>query len=53
VKGISTDKIKTFCNPTDGVCKGEFSISAGHLSYTTNGDISKAVAWIKAQVAKG
>jgi hypothetical protein len=52
IKGISQDKIKTFCNAGDGVCGGAFTITASHLSYTTNGDISKAAAWINAQVKK-
>jgi len=43
VKGFPQDKIKVFCNPTDGVCKGDFSIGAGHLSYSTAG----GVAWLK------
>jgi hypothetical protein len=43
VKGFPSDKIKIFCNPTDAVCKGEFVIGAGHLSYTTGG----GAAWLK------
>jgi len=43
VKGFPIDKIKIFCNPTDGVCKGDFSIGAGHLSYTTGA----GATWLK------
>jgi len=32
-KGISSDRIKTFCDPGDGVCQGKFKISGAHLSY--------------------
>jgi len=43
VKGFSSEKIKIFCNPTDAVCKGDFSIGAGHLSYST----TAGAAWLK------
>jgi len=43
VKGYPTDKIKIFCNASDGVCKGDFNIGSGHLSYST-GDGAK---WLK------
>jgi len=48
VKGFPSDKIKINCNPTDGVCKGDFSIGAGHLSYSTGA----GVAWLK-QISSG
>jgi len=35
-----------FCNSGDGVCGGAFSISAAHLSYTSNGDINKGVNFV-------
>jgi len=35
-----------FCNTGDGVCGGAFSISAAHLSYTSNGDIQKGVDFV-------
>ncbi|TID17947.1 cutinase-domain-containing protein [Venturia nashicola] len=38
-------RAKVFCNAGDGVCGGAFSISAAHLSYTTNGDIAKGAAF--------
>jgi len=47
VKGIDQKRIKTWCSNGDGVCKGQFSISAAHLSYAGNGDPGKAAAWIK------
>jgi len=49
VKGFPQDKIKINCNPTDGVCKGDFSIGVGHLSYST----SSGVAWLKELSSKG
>jgi cutinase len=52
VKGIPRDRVKTFCNAGDGVCGGSFTITASHLSYTMNGDISAAASWIKAVVKK-
>lgn len=44
VKGFDQSKIKINCNPTDGVCKGDFSIGIGHLSYSTGSGVS----WLKA-----
>jgi len=49
VKGFPSDKIKINCNPTDGVCKGDFAIGAGHLSYST----ASGVAWLKQLASKG
>jgi len=37
-KGISSDRIKTICDPGDGVCSGKFKISGAHLSYADNAD---------------
>jgi len=48
VKGFDSSKIKINCNPTDGVCKGDFSIGVGHLSYST----SAGIAWLK-QISAG
>jgi len=44
-------RAKLFCNSGDGVCGGAFSISAAHLSYTSNGDIGKAVDFITGAIA--
>ncbi|RDI83073.1 hypothetical protein Vi05172_g6977 [Venturia inaequalis] len=44
VKGLDQSKIKINCNPTDGVCKGDFSIGIGHLAYSTGSGVS----WLKA-----
>jgi hypothetical protein len=47
VKGITKDRVKTICNMTgniDGVCKGEFNITAGHLSYSAS-QVKDAVNW--------
>ncbi|QDS76332.1 hypothetical protein FKW77_002665 [Venturia effusa] len=34
IKDFPAEKLKTFCNPADGVCEGKFAISAAHLSYS-------------------
>jgi len=36
---------KIFCSKGDGVCGGAFSISAAHMSYTSNGDIGKGASF--------
>ncbi|KAF2398085.1 alpha/beta-hydrolase, partial [Trichodelitschia bisporula] len=33
VKGVPKENVKTWCTSGDGVCKGDFSISAAHLAY--------------------
>jgi len=53
VKGIPQTKIKTLCNDSDGVCKGQLSIGAGHLSYTANGAVGQGATWAKKMVAGG
>lgn len=54
---LPVERTKVFCNSGDGVCTGAFSISAAHLSYTSNGDIGKGAAFamemINADVIKG
>lgn len=47
VKGVPKEKVKIFCNDSDGVCKGALSIGVGHLSYTSNGDVKKGADWCK------
>jgi len=48
---LPDSRAKLFCNSGDGVCGGAFSISAAHLSYTSNGDIGKAVEFIGGAIA--
>lgn len=50
VKGMPNDRIKTICNQGDGVCKGEFSISAAHLSYFSQ--VAEAANWADQIVQK-
>lgn len=49
VKGFDSSKIKINCNPTDGVCKGDFTIGVGHLSYSTGA----GVTWLKSLTKGG
>lgn len=43
---LPAERTLVFCNQGDGVCGGAFSISAAHLSYTSNGDIAKGVSFV-------
>jgi hypothetical protein len=43
---LPKERTLIFCNSGDGVCGGAFSISAAHLSYTSNGDIKKGVDFV-------
>jgi len=47
---LPPERTLVFCNQGDGVCGGAFSISAAHLSYTSNGDIAKGVAFVAKQI---
>jgi len=49
IKGLPSDKIKTFCDKGDGVCDGKFQISAAHLSYS-GAVTQEASKWIQQQV---
>lgn len=47
IKGY-TGPIETYCKPGDGVCGGNFELSAAHLSYPFDGDsVTKAKADLK------
>ncbi|KAF1814226.1 cutinase, partial [Eremomyces bilateralis CBS 781.70] len=48
IADFDSSKIKIFCSSSDGVCKGEFSISLGHLGYVGT-STTQAVSWIKQQ----
>ncbi|KAF2397744.1 cutinase-domain-containing protein [Trichodelitschia bisporula] len=50
---LPESRSRVFCNKGDGVCTGQFSISAAHLSYTGNGDINKGAAFAAEIVSKG
>jgi Cutinase len=49
---LPEERSKVFCNQGDGVCGGAFSISAAHLSYTSNGDIAKGVSFVVDAIQK-
>ncbi|KAF2675229.1 cutinase-domain-containing protein [Microthyrium microscopicum] len=51
VKDFPTDRIKDYCEATDGVCAGKLSISLGHLAYPTSA-VSDAAKWINSIVKK-
>jgi cutinase len=53
VKGIPNEKIKVFCDKSDGVCQGKLQITLGHMSYNTSPrnsgltDVQAAAKWAK------
>nr|OQO24282.1 hypothetical protein B0A51_07984 [Rachicladosporium sp. CCFEE 5018] len=50
VGNLPASKVKEFCASGDGVCEGgTFSISAAHLSYTSNGDTTAGAQFIAQQ----
>jgi hypothetical protein len=53
VKGIADERVRTICNSNDGVCKGEFNITAGHLTYAgDSAGFSAAVAFAESMLKK-
>jgi hypothetical protein len=53
VKGIDNERVKTICKDNDGVCKGEFNITAGHMSYSSDGtSIKKGIEMAKQLINK-
>jgi hypothetical protein len=48
---LPKNRTMIFCNTGDGVCKGAFSISGAHLSYTSNGDIRKGVEFVSRTIS--
>lgn len=49
IPNFSKDKVKVYCNKSDGVCGGELIVTAGHLEYM--GDVSDAAKWLQTQVS--
>jgi hypothetical protein len=48
VRGISDQRVHTVCRDDDGVCKGKFDITMGHLAYNFNQKtIPDAIDWMK------
>lgn len=46
VKGFPDSSLKVFCAANDGVCSGEFSITAGHMSYMMDSSSTEALNFI-------
>lgn len=44
-KGINSNRIKTFCQPTDTVCEGRFRVNGAHLAYKS--DVGAGLEWAK------
>ena len=49
VRGFTKSRVKTICNASDGVCKGELNITAGHLAYSGD-QVQEGADWIKSIV---
>jgi len=49
VKDFPYEHIKVFCSAADGVCQGQFKITAAHLAYV-GAKTSEAVRWMQERV---
>jgi cutinase len=50
IPGIPKENLIIFCDKDDNVCWGRKEISAGHLAYTQNGDIDKAINFLATKI---
>jgi len=51
IKNFPKDKVKIFCNASDGVCGGMLLVNIGHLSYTS--DYSKGAEFVAQKLKAG
>jgi cutinase len=50
IPGIPKENLMIFCEKDDAVCWGKLAVTAGHLMYTQNGDIDRAVNFLASKV---
>jgi cutinase len=50
VPNYPKDKVQVYCAKEDGVCWGILNVTNGHFVYTTNGDGTKAIEFLKGQI---
>jgi cutinase len=50
VPGFPKDKVRIYCEKSDGVCWGSLNVTNGHFVYPLNGDAEKAMAFLKARI---
>jgi len=53
IKGFPKENIKTFCSAADGVCSGQFSITAAHLAYAGGSSPREAAKWMNERAGAG
>lgn len=51
--GYPDADLKVFCRDDDGVCKGQLSVTSGHLAYTNDGTIMEGAQFMMSKVGKG
>jgi cutinase len=50
VPNFPKDKVRIYCEKSDGVCWGSLNVTNGHFVYPLNGDAEKAMAFLKARI---
>jgi len=54
IPGFPANRVKEYCANGDGICERAFrGITAGHLSYTTNGMANQAVGFLISKINSG
>jgi cutinase len=50
VPNYPKENVQIYCDPKDGVCFGSLNVTNGHFVYPLNGDIAKALAFLKGKI---
>jgi cutinase len=50
IDDFPSNKVKTYCALTDGVCGGALLVTAGHFVYVSNGDADDAADFLAGQI---
>jgi cutinase len=50
IRDFPGEKLLSICAQDDGVCWGGLNVTSGHLVYTQNGDIDKAIAFLSSKI---
>jgi cutinase len=50
IRDFPKEKLLSICAQDDGVCWGGLNVTNGHLVYTQNGDVDKAIAFLSSKI---
>jgi cutinase len=50
VPNFPREKVQIYCDKNDGVCKGSLNVTNGHFVYPLNGDVEKALSFLRNRI---